>query len=278
MFNKYTWILAALVASQTAFFGTRAFALSEVVSAEANHPAWVLSSLLTEPDLTETRYGKLPSESKVSPYEKAQQILVLADTFETPFALAEEIHQLFPHAYTYKTSLSCPESLDHTELSSKLMAVRVDHNEDFQFADNQFDVITMKNGMCCCKGPEVTCAGVGLTQDRAFHFLSEVVRVLNKSNPNAIAFLQGSQMAFRGTSGVSMEDEAKNQLMLQHVLLQIEDLYPNIEAEFFFKSVTGRYALLKFRASEAIVEELTAGNFEDYIRYLDGIFIRVKGP
>lgn len=272
MLNKYTLYLAIFLATQSLFSRTPALAWLETTSQDANDPSWVLSSLLTEPDMTETRY-KVPKES---PFEKAQDVLVLADTFETPFALAEEIREAFPQTHVYKTSLSCPEKLHNTEMKPGIKAVRVDHREEFKFEDNQFDVITMKNGLCCCNGPEASCAGIGFTQDRALLFFSEVVRVLNKNNPNAVAFLQGSQMAFRGTN-LDMEEEAKNQLVLQHVLLQLEDIYPNIETEFFYKSVTGQYALLKLRASGPIVKELTSGDLQQYIRYLDGIFIRIKG-
>ena len=178
----------------------------------------------------------------------------------------------------FKTSLSCPPEQENLR-KGNIVSMRVDNRRNFGFFEsNQFDVITMKNGFCCCKGPKETCGGIGMEQDRVFNFFSEVIRVLNKSNPNAVAFLQGSQMAFLGTSGVKMEQEERNQQMIQYQLLLLEDRHPEIEAEMFYKSVSGRHALLKFRASGPIITELTNGNLEHPVKYLDGIFIRVKKP
>lgn len=59
----------------------------------------------------------------------------------------------------------------------------------WSFRSNSFDLIWMRRGACTCDGSFVTCAG--LNSWNATHYLSETARVLNKINPNAMAFLEG---------------------------------------------------------------------------------------
>lgn len=277
MLNKVLRKSVLLLLGAT-FVYPSAYALNRVIGLDLNAPAWVLSDLLTEPDHVEHRYAHLPPESKISPYERASNVLILGDTFDKAFPLGEEISVLFPKTSTLKTSLSCPAEQDGVQLKANLKAQRLDHGKDFDLSSDSFDVIVMKSGLCCCESPSITCAGIVLSQNEVFRFLSEVVRVLNKKNSEAIAFLQGSQMAFRRSAKVSLEQEAMNQKILQLALLQLEEQYPEIETELFFKSVTGQFALLKLGAQESLLKEIFGGKeFDESFSYLDGIFIRVKG-
>ena len=74
MSGIYTSLFVAMVILLA--LPSNAFGLNTTISKEDTDPSWVQSSLLTEPDLTETRYPKLSPEELVSPYQSAKAVLV----------------------------------------------------------------------------------------------------------------------------------------------------------------------------------------------------------
>jgi len=74
---------------------------------------------------------------------------------------------------------------------------RVDHKEALDFSDNYFDVIIGVRILCQCseKNVQTMCGGFNTSNsDELGFFLKEVVRVLNKKNPLAFAFLHGNDL------------------------------------------------------------------------------------
>ena len=88
---------------------------------------------------------------------------------------------------------------------------RVDHKEAFGFSDNYFDVIIGVRILCPCneKRVQTMCGGFNVSNsDELGFFLKEVVRVLNKENPLAFAFLHGCDQKYS-----SMATFQANQIM-----------------------------------------------------------------
>jgi len=74
------------------------------------------------------------------------------------------------------------------------LGLTYDNSTTFPFRDNLFDAVVMNRGLCECR-PDTsysTCGGIPLSHSDAKSFLREVIRVLNKNNPKATAFLLGS--------------------------------------------------------------------------------------
>jgi hypothetical protein len=74
---------------------------------------------------------------------------------------------------------------------------KVDHKEALDFSDNYFDVIIGVRILCQCseKNVQTMCGGFNTSNsDELGFFLKEVVRVLNKKNPLAFAFLHGADL------------------------------------------------------------------------------------
>jgi hypothetical protein len=77
--------------------------------------------------------------------------------------------------------------------------VQLDNNA-LPFKEGSFDAITMRRGLCPCKGSTQTCGGIQLTRAATTSFLTEVATALNRNNPNAIAMLHADSAPPNGTT------------------------------------------------------------------------------
>jgi hypothetical protein len=67
----------------------------------------------------------------------------------------------------------------------------MDNSRGFPFADDSFGTILMARGICTCHSSTHTCGGVPVSHEGAVRFLSEVARVLDKTDRQSYAHLAG---------------------------------------------------------------------------------------
>ncbi|MBF0362704.1 MAG: hypothetical protein HQK49_16915 [Oligoflexia bacterium] len=97
----------------------------------------------------------------------------------------------------YQTDYSI--SKNDEKVSDNLICKHVDHNEEFKscdLADQKFDVIVMKRGLCQCHDNNTTCGGIDCSlkssdSKSAYTFINKVINLMNLKNPNSYAILHG---------------------------------------------------------------------------------------
>jgi hypothetical protein len=67
--------------------------------------------------------------------------------------------------------------------------ILVDNNK-LPFNNNSFDLILMNRGLCPCRGL-AACGGIDINRKSMKSFLTSVVNLLNKNNPNSLALITG---------------------------------------------------------------------------------------
>lgn len=101
-------------------------------------------------------------------------------------------------------------------VTPNLSTATIDHRQKFPLADDSQDLVVMRRGLCKCHGEEC-CGGFEPQSEAAWNFFSEVVRVLNKNNPHAVAYLHGSTF-------LSYEEHVNWAAMLDFLRLRHTDL------------------------------------------------------
>ena len=105
-------------------------------------------------------------------------------------SLTQELMTLVPEStLIYSTDIRN----DKTVIKDKnIIYEYLNHNKVFPYKSDQFDTIIMRKGICHCDGFSTNCGGIDLMVRNTFtRFISEVTRVLNKENKNALALLNG---------------------------------------------------------------------------------------
>lgn len=195
-----------------------------------------------------------------SPITDAHSILLLAELFSdnqtsSDYSVAEVINTVIrPDATIFQTSIDCPKDL-HTKTRGKISYRNLDHTERFPFQDNQFDTIIMRKGLCLCKNskkqdPSTTCGGIKLNTTKCKMFFQEVARTLNKGNPNATAFLQGTFKAKVGEnfSTVSFEKEKELEKHIEETLDSLASDFALLKFEMVYIPMTIQTLIFTFGA------------------------------
>jgi hypothetical protein len=133
---------------------------------------------------------------------------------------AQKWSKIFPHV----NFISADIISANERISDNLTSMHIDHTKKFPLADNSQDLIVLSRGFCKCHGAEC-CAGFEPRSTEAWNFFSEVLRVLNKDNPQATAYLQGSFY-------LSTEDHLTWSAMLDH----LNGRYPQFKYAFYSRS------------------------------------------
>jgi len=191
---------------------------------------------------------RLKQEGK-SPYKALQdqdalkQFLFLADDdamLDPPLAEAV-LTKVSSSTLIYKTDLYLSEGTSENFITKKL-----DNRNKFGFKDNQFDIVVMRWGICHCTGLFETCGGIDLKlTNRSTHstinpitvqFFDEVFRVLNKTNPKAIAFLHGLHV---GTEAYpdNPEIESRAAMVLDQIINILKPFYPNLDIHILYAEI-----------------------------------------
>ncbi|NDG84681.1 MAG: hypothetical protein EBX52_06535 [Proteobacteria bacterium] len=121
-------------------------------------------------------------------YEDAKTILCLSDGRDKD--LIERMGPALAKEYPKKTVVSAELNVVQNGFVNNWGLFRIDNTERFPVKNNSFDRIVLRRGMCVCHEGRC-CAGFKPASADARNFLGEVVRILNKNDPHAMAVLHG---------------------------------------------------------------------------------------
>jgi|GEM_PF-6515371 len=119
-------------------------------------------------------------------YEDANTILFLSDGADVIDRLGPAIAQEFPK----KTVVSAELDIVEDGFLNNWGLIRIDNTRPFPAKDDSFDRVILRRGMCVCHHGRC-CAGFKPASPDARNFLRQVVRILNKKDPHALAVLHG---------------------------------------------------------------------------------------
>lgn len=123
-----------------------------------------------------------------TPYEKSKKLLFIGDgaghsaDADTGLQVAER----FPDKEITRTDIG----ISRPRREGNVTSLHMDNMDTFPFQDNSFDTIVLRKGLCHCHEGRA-CAGFCPNRRETKHFFGEVARVLDKSNPNSVAYLHG---------------------------------------------------------------------------------------
>ena len=132
--------------------------------------------------------GQWGNRVETALYRDANSILFLSDGKEA--LKVDRLGPVIAKEFPKKTVVSAEVQVEENRFVQNWGYVKVDNLERFPVKDNSFDRVVLRRGMCVCHN-EVCCAGFKPGSPEAGRFFSEVIRVLDKSNPNAFAVLHG---------------------------------------------------------------------------------------
>jgi hypothetical protein len=129
-----------------------------------------------------------PNPRTVADYEPYSRVVFLGDGLPNQWrSLAELIHQVFPDKLVVKGDFEIPG----TFRSGNFVAMHMDHNHRLPIPSGSVDLVLMRRGLCLCHGATL-CGGLRPHVPTMRRFFADVYRTLDPSNPNAVAYLQGS--------------------------------------------------------------------------------------
>lgn len=214
--------------SAAIIFGTLAVGLTPVIaqhtlplshSERSLHCSKRLEANLTSPSLSFTRPWT-DERSFFASFEPFDRILMLADG-NTAFE-SRQLAKRFPQKQITGTNLTILNSWEplvgDLAMSPNLRLAEVDNTKPFPFADDQFDLVFMKSGLCTCRDEARCCGGIILEAESIRAFLLEVARVLDQRNPTAMAFLHGPRQSKKTVQlwlTVARESEALQAFQLE---------------------------------------------------------------
>ena len=148
-------------------------------------------------------------------YASVRRSLFLADGARRGWQpLAEYVARAFPEQNVLKGDIE----FRGTQRAGNLVALHIDNTQKLPLPDNSVDLVVMRRGMCLCEGSTL-CGGMRPTVPAVRRFMKDVYRVLDKSNPDAVAYLHGEY----GTLGrVLAFRRAADQLQAQNPQLHVE--------------------------------------------------------
>lgn len=132
--------------------------------------------------------GEVGSKVDLGLYQDAKSILLLADGSET--RATDRLGPLLAREFPDKAVVSADVDVAENQLIRNWGHVKIDHLDVFPVKDNSFDRVILRRGLCQCHS-NTCCAGFNPHGPQAKKFFQEVVRVMDKNNPNSFAILHG---------------------------------------------------------------------------------------
>ena len=132
--------------------------------------------------------GQHGNKIQAAYYEDAKSILFLSDGRDEQ--LVERLGPVIAKEFPKKTVVSAELNVVENGFVNNWGLIKIDNTERFPVKDNAFDRIVLRKGMCVCHGGRC-CAGFNPASKEARSFLTEVIRILNKKDPHAMAVLHG---------------------------------------------------------------------------------------
>ncbi len=132
--------------------------------------------------------GEIGNKVDLGLYRDARSILLLGDGSKSQVTdrLGPLLAREFPKKWVVSADLEVGENL----LIRNWSTIQINHVERFPVNDNSFDRIILRKGLCQCHSSSC-CAGFSPHGPQAKQFFREVIRTLDKRNPNAFAVLHG---------------------------------------------------------------------------------------
>jgi hypothetical protein len=134
--------------------------------------------------------GEVGNKVDLGLYRNAKSILLLADGSER--RVVDRLGPFLAREFPKKTVLSADVDVGENLLIRNWGNLKIDHLKVFPVKDNSFDRIILRKGLCQCHSASC-CAGFHPLGPEARQFFSEVVRVLDKGNPESFAVLHGEK-------------------------------------------------------------------------------------
>jgi hypothetical protein len=163
-----------------------------------------------------------------------KKILILSDSDHLGGQLAPKISLAHPH----QKIVSGDIMFDGGKKVSTYYETHLDNTKDFPVADNSFDAIVMRRGLCVCHGNQA-CGGFCSVNDESKDFFERVIKALDKNNNKSVALLHGI---------VSSQDI---QTIWRLYFLELEAKYP-IKTEFIHNRVFDHSPLFAIKITPAL--------------------------
>lgn len=182
LFSCFTLVIWVLI-SNLCFATIKIVDIKKYVSPDENFANTLI--YLLDPE-------KVQYHGDINPYKvDRNKILLLGDGYERVYTqLSTQIEKIvLPKTVIYKADIMAPTN---PMTKGNIVYQKLDHQQIFPFRDNSFDLIVGRRILCNCSGVQRGCGGLSTISPELMHqFLGEVVRVLDKSDPNAFALLHG---------------------------------------------------------------------------------------
>ncbi|MCB0386050.1 MAG: hypothetical protein KDD43_11710, partial [Bdellovibrionales bacterium] len=147
----------------------------------------------------ELGYGAEVNTAHYSPYSR---LLFLSDGFGARFGIADgrsfegalSLGQIVSRSFPEKHVVSGDFITEGQTQTGNYQQRHVDNSQPLPFADNQFQFVGMRKGLClCCR--HQPCGGFSSKHEATKAFFSEVIRVLDLNDPKSLAVLHGQEFS-----------------------------------------------------------------------------------
>jgi hypothetical protein len=156
-----------------------------------------------------------PSRETVMDYARYHRVVFLADGLPQKWeSLAEPIAHLFPQKLVVKGDFE----IAGTQRFDNLVAMHIDNSQKLPLEAHSADLVVMRRGLCLCHGTAM-CGGLKVKTPAMRRFFREVYRVLDRNNPDAVAYLHG---AYGAPERIDVFQKAADELMADHPEMKVE--------------------------------------------------------
>jgi hypothetical protein len=163
----------------------------------------------------ELRHLVAPNRETVSDYRPYARLVFLSDGDPRVWeSLAEPIAQVFPDKLVVKGDYELHGVHQHGNLTS----MHIDNTVRLPLASGSADLVVMRRGLCLCHGSAM-CGGLRPAVPAMRRFFGDVYRLLDPSNPKAVAYLHG---AYGPSERVQVFRQAADELMAKNPRMKIE--------------------------------------------------------
>jgi hypothetical protein len=156
-----------------------------------------------------------PDRESVSDYQRYHRVVFLSDGLpETWKPLAEPIAEMFPDKLVIKGDYE----IVGEHRAGNLVAMHIDNTLKLPLPSHSADLVVMRRGLCLCHGTAM-CGGLRVKTPALRRFFREVYRVLDRNNPDAVAYLHG---AYGDPQRIDVLRQAADELMADHPEMKID--------------------------------------------------------
>ena len=168
----------------------------------------------------------------IEQYARYNRIVFLSDGL---LGMWQPLAEAVSSAYPDKLVIKGDYDLREAKRLGNLISAHIDNRVRLPLGDSSVDLVVMRRGLCLCHGATM-CGGLSPTVPSMRRFMKDVYRVLDKANPNAVAYLHGG---YGGPARLMAFRRAADELQAQSPSMRVEF----VESQMGFQAVRIGHAL-----------------------------------